>query len=231
MFMRHLLTLILLSFICVKAIAQYNFFINPHFNFKSSFAFVDPSSLNNTEKNFLENQYFYTPYAVSESRRFMKHPNFSYGFSCGLIFKNKTRLLQIGYDNDGAFFSTKSYFRSPNSDIHHGYEISYQGIKIHRLTLDYSILISKNDKILKSWFTLGTGAFINTNGFTGTFPAYWDLPVSSNARLVKTYLQPFEERKINGFIKIGFDNDFLFKKKYIFSLNVSYIQGIGVQMY
>lgn len=208
--------------------AQIKIFVNPHINFKSSFAFVDPASLNNSEKNFLENQYFYTPYAVSESRRFIKHPSFNYGFSLGVNFKNNTRLFQIAYDNDGVFFSTKSYFRAANSDIHHGHVINYIGVKIHRFTLAYSLKLSSNESMFQSWLTIGAGSFMNFNGFTGTFPAYWDLPVASNARLLKTYFQPFEERKINGLIKIGFDNDLFIKKKYILSLNISYIQGIGV---
>jgi hypothetical protein len=224
----NLFFLLAMEFLCNGGNAQVKFFINPHINFKSAFAFVDPASLNNTEKNYFENQYFYTPYAVSESRRFIKHPCFNYGISIGGYYKNNSRMLQLSFDNDGVFFSTKSFFRPANSEIHHGYEISYQGVKIYRLTIGYSQKITKKDSFLQSWFTLGIGSFMNFNRFTGTFPAYWDLQVAYNARLIKTYMQPFEENKVNGFIKLGFENDLYYKQKYLFSLKACYIQGFGV---
>jgi len=226
--MRNTVVSILITTFCFSAKAQLNFFFNPHVNFKSCFAFVDPASLNNSENNLLENQHFYAPYAVSESHRFIKHPSVNFGFSIGAKYKNNTRLLQLGYDTDGVLFGIETYFRSSNSDIHQGHVINYMGIKIHRLTLGYSLKLSKKESILQSWLTIGAGSYLNFNGFTGTFPAYWDLQVAPNTRLLKTYFQPFEERKINGFVKIGFENDLFFKKKYILSLNISYNQGIGI---
>lgn len=226
--MRYTFVSILITTFCFSAKAQLNFFFNPHVNFKSCFAFVDPTSLNNSEKNLLENQHFYAPYTVSESHRFIKHPSFNYGFSIGANFKNNTRLLQLGYDNDGVFFGTESYARSANSNIYNGHVINYIGIIIHRFTLEYSLKLTNKESILQSWISIGAGSFLNFNGFTDALPAYWDLPVASNTILLKTYFQPFEERKINGFIKIGFDNDLFFKKKYILSLKISYLQGIGI---
>lgn len=226
--MLRLFSLIILFASRWNCYGQIKFFINPHVTFKTAFAFVDPASLNNNEKNIFENQFVYMPYAVTHSARFIKHPTFNYGISVGASYKNDTRRIHFSIYRDVANFRIMSYFRPYYDDINAGFGLSYYGVKIHRLTLNYSHKLSKNNSFLQTWLSFGIGSFINTNGFTGTFPVDWGMWVAPNALLGKTYLQPFDERRLNGCIKLGFENDLFLKNKYLFSLNAYYTQGFGI---
>jgi hypothetical protein len=207
---------------------QLKFFITPSFNFKTAIAFVDPASLNNTQKNIFENQYFYQPYAVAFNSRVIKHPAFGYGISLGLMNKSGSRFMQLSFHKDVANYKASSFFRPYYDEAHFGYGMTYYGIGISRITLNYSFRIFDNHQFMQPWFSVGAGAFINRNDWTTIFPQEWNLPVSSNGdMLLRTYVQPFQERRINAFVKIGFENDFYWKKKYLVSLNAFFIQGLG----
>lgn len=208
--------------------AQMKFFITPNFNFKTAIAFVDPASLNTSENHLFENQMFYMPYAVSESARVIKHPAFNMGLGIAMSYKNDTRMIQFLWSQDVARFRTRSSFRSYSANTYSGYGISYYGIKLNRLTVNYSHKISKKETVIRPWFSFGLGAFINTNGFTDVFASDWNMPLAPNGDiLLRTYLQPFEEKRVNAFIKVGIENDLYLFKKYFFSVNAYFIQGFG----
>lgn len=209
--------------------SQNKFFISPELNFKTSIALVDPASLNNNEKNFFENQSFYKPYAVAFNARVVKHQFSIYGLSMGMSFKNDSRFIKISYNKDIAGFRAFSFFRPYYYDTHSGYFANYSGIGFHRFIIDYGLKISNKQKFIKTWFTIGAGVNVNRNRWTGIFPSSWDMPLSPNGdKLIRTYIRPFEENKVNVCLKIGFDSDLYLKKKYIATFNIHYIQGFGV---
>ncbi len=224
-----LIGFVVLFFSIDKSAAQNKFYITPILNFKRSIAFVDPADLNNNEPAGLGNQYFYQPYSVAYSTNFVKHLTFGYGLSLGYSFRNDTRFLHLTYSKDAADFGAHSTFRPYNSDMHVGFGSTYYGIGLKRINLDYSMQLSKEKGFLTPWFHAGLGCNINTNTWTATFPFAFNTPLNPNGDiLLLTYIQPFEERRINGLLKIGLSNDFYVKNKYLFSLNAYYIQGFGI---
>jgi hypothetical protein len=209
-------------------LSQNKLYISPILNFKRSIAFVDPEDLNNNIPAGLGNQYFYQPYAVAYSTNFVKHLTFGYGLSLAYSFRNDTRLLNLTYTKDAADFGAHSTFRPYNSEIHTRFGSTYYGIGLKRINLDYSMQLSKKRGFLTPWLHVGLGCYINTNSWTTTFPFSFNTPLNPNGDLLLlAYIQPFEERRINGLLKLGLSNDFYIKNHYWFSLNAYYIQGFG----
>ncbi|MBK9592574.1 MAG: hypothetical protein IPO32_14120 [Crocinitomicaceae bacterium] len=208
--------------------SQVNFFINPNLNFKAATAFVDPANQYfNHENNIFENQYFYPPYSVANSSRIVKHPAFAFGLGVGIRYKNDRRIIQVSWNKDVANFRAQSFFRPYYSPEHGAFDASYLGVKLQRFTLSYAFKISQKESLMQTWFSIGIGSFIN-DGYNEYFPFFWDIPLAPNGdRLLSTYLQPYREKKINGLLKIGFENDLYLKKKYWLSINAFYIQGFG----
>ena len=191
-------------------------------------AFVDPNDLNNNLNNILENQFFYQPYCVAYSSRIIKHQSFCYGLSAGYTFKRDSRLVQLSYNNDVANFRAFSSFRPYNDPTYSGWGLNYYGTGLHRFMLNYSFKLTKKPSFVQSWFTFGLGTFINKNTWTGIFPWSWDMTLNPNGdMLLRTYLQPFKETQVNGVLKVGVENDLFVKGKYLFSINASYVQGLG----
>jgi hypothetical protein len=211
------------------SLSQNRIIVAPIVNFKTSIAFVDPENLYSLEKNILENQPFYQPYSIAYSSRIVKHQTFGSGISLGYEFKNKTRFLSLSYIDDVANFRAFSSFRPFYSEFHSGYRVNYYGINLHRFQLNYSIKLPSQSKLGNTWFSWGLGTFVNRNRWTSIFPQSWDMPLNTNGdMLLRTYIRPFEENKVNFFLKVGFEHDFNVNKKHIFSLNAYYIQGFGV---
>ncbi len=105
---------------------------------------------------------------------------------------------------------------------------AHYGIGLKRINADYSMQLSKTRGFLTPWLHAGLGCYINTNSWTTTFPFSFNTPLNPNGDLLLlAYIQPFEERRINGLLKLGLSNDFYIKKNYWFSLNAYYIQGFG----
>jgi len=226
---RHCNILCLFMLIALESYSQNKFFICPELSFKTSIAFVDPANMNNNEKNIFENQGFYKPYAIAYSARVVKHQFQIYGLSAGFTYKNDSRFLKFSYSKDIAGFRAYSSFRPYNYDTHSGYVANYSGIGFHRLLIDYGLKISNEAKFIQTWFTIGAGININRNRWTGIFPVSWDMQLSPNGdELLRTYIRPFEENRVNACLKIGFDHDVYLKNKYIISLNINYIQGFGI---
>jgi hypothetical protein len=209
--------------------SQNKFYITPELSFKTSIAFVDPSDLNNNERNYLENQSFYKPYSIGYSARVVKHQFQVYGLAAGYLYKNNTRFLKFSYSKDISSYRVYSFFRPYSYETHAGYAVNYYGIGFHRLLIDYGFKIPNNSKYFHSWFSIGVGLNINRNRWTGIFSQGWDIQLSPNGdELLQTYIRPFEENKVNTCLKIGFDHDLYLKDNYIFSLNFKYIQGFGI---
>ena len=209
--------------------SQNKFFVSPELNFKTSIAFVDPSDMNNKERNYLENQFIYKPYAITYSARIIKHQTAVYGLSIGYLHKNQTRFLKLSYTKDIASFRTYSHFRPYYESTHYGMTVNYYGVGFHRFLTEYGLKISSKSKYVQSWFSIGAGININRNRWTGTFPFSWNLTLSPNGdELLLTYIKTFDENRVNACLKIGFDHDLYLKNKYIFSLKFQYIQGFGI---
>lgn len=224
-------TLFLLGFFFLQyeqGFAQTNWFVKPMIQSKTAIAFVDPLDRSNSSENILENQTFYSPYAVNESARIIKNQALDIGLGFGFSYKNNTRKIQFLWNRDVARFRVSSLVRSYNDDAHSGSGISYFGITINRFSLNYSQRLAEKNDFVDSWFTLGLGTFLNFNSTGAKLGSEWEnFYVAPDAQLKTIYLQSFEERTLNGLIKVGFENDLLFRNKYLFSLNAYYIQGIG----
>ena len=50
--------------------------------------------------------------------------------------------------------------------------------------------------------------------------------VDQNTILKETYVQPFAERKFNGYLLLGLESDLYFFKKYFFSVHLLFNQGL-----
>jgi hypothetical protein len=225
---RHIIVIIVFVFHSALSVAQTKFFINPFFTTKMGIGFVDPSDLNIGQQNILENQTFYMPYVVSENSRIVKQPTYRFGLAFGISYKNDTRNIQLSYNRDNASRKASSYMRAFNDTIHYGFG-AIDGVGLHRITLNYNCKLSKENSAIQTWFSIGAGTFINKTRFVDPFAFSWYIPLSpTGVVLTKTYMQRFEETKMNVFLKIGFDTDFMLKQKYLFSLNAYYIQGFGV---
>lgn len=209
--------------------SQTKFFISPEINFKTSTAFVDPNDLNTNENNLLENQFFYKPYAVAYASRIIKHQTFLYGISAGLKFKNNRRIVKLNYTLDLANFRAKSLYRAYNEENHSGFTVNYLGIGFKRFGIDHSINISKENKQSATWISFGGGVNINKNRWVSIFSFTPNTLLNPNGdTLLSTYLRPFEENRVNVFLKIGINQDVYIKKKYFFSFNIDYVQGFGI---
>ena len=224
-----LMLLLFFLFVSGFALCQNKFILTPGISIKSSLDFVDPANYYSTEKKILGTQQFSQPYSLGFCSRVVPHPNFGYGLSVGYMFKNDTRFLQLSYLRDATNFRAKSYFRAYNSKTYSGWGVDYYGMRLHRITLNYSMKFSQKHPLDQTWFSFGIGTFINISNWTGIFPNSWNLPLSPNGDvLLRTYLRPFAEKRINAFIKIGLEHDLHIKEKYIFSMNAYYIQGFGI---
>lgn len=221
--------LVSFSFLPKLSSGQYSFFISPELSFKTSIAFVDPANLYTTENNLLENQYFYKPYAVSYSARLVKRQLAIYGMSFGMKFRGDTRFVKLTYAKDCLSYRSYSSFRNYYDSEHYGFVNNYHNVGFHRLMLDYGLKIKSKSTIFQAWFTFGGGVNINRNNWTGIFPIQWGLQLNPNGdELLRTYIQPFAEKRVNGCLKVGFDTDFFLRKKYLLTLSFQYIQGFGV---
>jgi hypothetical protein len=219
----------LFLFIRTSIYSQVKFFIGPEINFKTSTAFVDPNDLNTTENNLLENQFFYKPYSVAYASRIVKHQTFLYGISAGIKFKNDKRILKLNYTLDLANFRAQSHYRAYNEENYSGFTVNYLNIGFKRFGFDYCINISKENKLSATWISFGGGVNINRNRWVSIFSFAPNTPLNPNGDLLlSTYLRPFKENKTNVFLKIGINQDMYIKKKYIFSVNIDYVQGFGI---
>ena len=208
--------------------SQPKFFISPEINFKTSTAFVDPNDLLTDENNLLENQGFYLPYAIAYNARVIKHQFQIFGLSAGLTYKNDSRFIKLSYNKDIAGFRAYSFYRPYLSPSFLGTSLDYQGIGYHRLMINYGLKITTKSKFVQSWFTIGAGININHNRATQIFQGHNNILLSANGdELLRAYIRTFEENRVNACLKIGFEHDLILNNKYIFSLNLQYIQGFG----
>lgn len=221
--------IILFLLIAFESLSQNKIFFSPELSFKTSMTFVDRSNPDYITSNIFENQRFYKPYSIAYNARVVKHQFSVYGLSAGYIFKNDSRILSISYNKDIAGYRAFSLFRSYYSETHQGSYVNYLGTGFHRFLIDYSLKISSRYKFLKTWFTFGAGINLNQNQGTFNSELNWNIDLNPNGdKLLYTYLNTFEENRVNFCLKVGFNHDFYLKNKYFTTLSFNYIQGLGI---
>jgi hypothetical protein len=219
----NILGIIFLSNACF---GQFRLFIKPTYQSKNSFARLAPEN-NINEKFPFQNKGFYMPFSNSFTSPFVTHPTFDIGLSVGVISEDKKHLFEIEYSKDHCGYRTKSYFShylDPNSNSLDFYWYP----NLNRFSLNYSLLIcSKKNYGLR--FTTSAGILTNKKNNLNRLAEqfYTGMFVAPNVEITSAYIQPFQEKKTNVFLKIGLQNDFSIKSKYIASLSLHYLQGIG----
>jgi hypothetical protein len=224
--MIKLVIILCLFFISTESFSQFRLFIKPIYQSKNSFARLSHEN-NNNEKFPFQNKGFYMPYSNSFTSPFVTHPTFDIGITIGGISENKNHLFEIEYSKDHCGYRTKSYFNhylDPNSNSLDFYWYP----NLNRFSFNYSLMIvSKKNYELR--LTTGTGIFTNKKNNLNRLAEqfYSGILVAPNVEVTSAYIQPFQEKKTNMILKIGLQNDFYIKTKYIASLSLQYIQGIG----
>lgn len=211
---------------CNFALSQLKFFIEPTYNAKIGFAFLDPNDNQSGVKNPFQNQKIYYPLVVSESARIIQNFSLNIGLCGGFFFNDDKNKIKFEWSQDKASFRTHSNHRPYFGDY------SATGIIYHyymnRFNVNVSQKISQKNGFMSSWLSLGVGSFVNINKFGG-IGANWNyenLYLLLTTELRSVYIESPPQKRINAFLRFGFENDFKFHNKYLLSFRIDYIQGL-----
>lgn len=225
--MRYIISfLLLLTAPCLYA--QLKWYINPKVNFNLPYSYVDPSDYYTAENKWIGDQNVYTPYLQTVSKRFIPKLGVRVGLGVGAISANGKHLYEVEWCADRATLWVESDIQRFNHSQSDGIGI-IQHRRFNRLGVNYSFNFIKSAGIARPWINVGLGLNINTNGnniipHSQKYGNFWLAP---QTQLNEIYIQPFAERRVNGYLKLGLSSDFYAKERYLFTLGVQYIQGIG----
>lgn len=208
-------TLITLNFF-----AQPSLYLTPKIGGTMSFTSVDGYKPLNTT--------FIPPYSVGRNYNFWKAPTLSRGLAVGIQTNNKRHRVEFEYEKSAISYSTevvvKDYRYAEDSWFLINPKINE---RIHRFLVNYSYCLSNETDRTSMWINASAGFTTSSMFKVSIGREFSTVYLAPSTKVNYIFFQSVQSSNVNLNFRLGFDVDFYSRKKYILSLSLQYLQGIG----